>query len=105
MYNREIAMDPNNADGYYGLGNVYAKLKMNDRARENYFKSVEVNPGYVDGWVNLAVLSFLEKNYEEAVKYYEKALSLGYQPPAEFIKALEQYRKGKQLAPVIVYLN
>lgn len=93
FYQKSITEDPENAESYYNLGNVYAALRDYSQAVNSYLKTVEKNPNHVNAWVNLSVLAFQEQNFSEAVKYYDEAVLLGYVPPPEFAAAMEKYKE------------
>ncbi len=60
--------DPNNASLYYVEGDAYKKLGDFDKALELYAKSSEVDPNYLYGVLNTAILY-----YDRAVEIQEKA--------------------------------
>jgi tetratricopeptide (TPR) repeat protein len=92
-YEKAIDTNPKNAEAYYNLGNVYATLKQNGEAIALYLKTVGLNPRHQDAFVNLSILSFKSRNFAGAIHYLEQAQALGYNPPAEYLKTLEPYRK------------
>lgn len=92
-YEKAIDASPKNAEAYYNLGNVYADLKQNGEAIALYLKTVGLNPRHQDAFVNLSILSFKSRDFAGAIHYLEQAQSLGYNPPAEYLKTLEPYRK------------
>ena len=92
-YEKAIDASPKNAEAYYNLGNVYADLKQNGEAIALYLKTVGLNPRHQDAFVNLSILSFKSRNFAGAIHYLEQARALGYNPPAEYLKTLEPYRK------------
>lgn len=92
-YEKAIDASPKNAEAYYNLGNVYATLKQNGEAIALYLKTVGLNPRHQDAFVNLSILSFKSRNFAGAIHYLEQARALGYNPPAEYLKTLEPYRK------------
>lgn len=91
-YEKFVAGEPANPDGHYNLANVCARLKKNDRAMDHYLKAVELKSDYLDAWVNLSLLSYVEKDFKNALKYFEEARLLGYVPPPEFAAAIEKYK-------------
>ena len=92
-YEKAIDASPKNAEAYYNLGNVYASLGQNGEAIALYLKTVGINPRHQDAFVNLSILSFKSRNFAGAIHYLEQARALGYNPPAEYLKTLEPYRK------------
>jgi len=92
-YEKAIDTTPKNAEAYYNLGNVYADLGQSAEAIAVYLKTVAINPHHQDAFVNLSILSFKSRNFAGAIHYLEQAQNLGYNPPAEYLKTLEPYRK------------
>jgi len=92
-YEKTVEVTPKNAEGYYNLGNVYASLGQNGEAIASYLKTVAINPRHQDAYVNLSILSFKSHDFQGAIHYLEQAKTLGYNPPAEYLKTLEPYRK------------
>lgn len=92
-YEKAVEVAPKNAEAYYNLGNVYASLGQNGEAIASYLKTVAINPRHQDAFVNLSILSFKSRDFQGAIHYLEQAQTLGYNPPAEYLKTLEPYRK------------
>jgi len=92
-YEKAVELAPRNAEAYYNLGNVYASLRQNGEAIASYLKTVGINPRHQDAFVNLSILSFKSGDFQGAIHYLEDARTLGYNPPAEYLKTLEPYRK------------
>ncbi|MBI5416134.1 MAG: tetratricopeptide repeat protein [Candidatus Omnitrophica bacterium] len=93
LYRQSIVHDPAGAQGYYNLGNVYVKLDMVAEALKAYLKAVELKPENVDALFNLSILSFRQWNFADAVKYCDKAVSLGYDAPRQYLDTLAPYRQ------------
>ena len=51
-----IAQDPNNANLYFNLGVVNADLGDTAAAREYYEKSIEIDPTFESGYLNLVAV-------------------------------------------------
>jgi len=92
-YERAVQADSRHAEAYYNMGNVYARMRQNDQAISFYLRAVEINPNHMDAWVNLSILSFRQKDYAAAIKYFDEARLLGYDPPLEYSRVLEKYRR------------
>ncbi len=92
-YEKAVEVAPKNAEAYYNLGNVYASLGQNGEAIASYLKTVAINPRHQNAFVNLSILSFKSRDFQGAIHYLEEAQTLGYNPPAEYLKTLEPYRK------------
>ena len=92
-YEKAVEVAPKNAEAYYNLGNTYASLGQNAEAIASYLKTVGINPHHQDAFVNLSILSFKSRDFQGAIHYLEDAKALGYNPPVEYLKTLEPYRK------------
>ena len=93
LYQKSVTNDPANAEGYYNLGNIYAKLNKSAEAISAYLKAVDQDPGHVNALVNLSILSFQKGDFENAVKYCDEAVALGYDAPRQYLDTLAPYRK------------
>lgn len=77
LWQADIRVSPNeNAYAYFALGNAYNDQKMYQRARDAYTTSVQINPGFAVGWASLGRTSADMGEVEQAIAYYNKALSL-----------------------------
>jgi len=92
-YEKAVELAPKNAEAYYNLGNVYANLGQNGEAIAAYLKTVGINSRHQDAFVNLSILSFKARDFQGAIHYLEQAKTLGYNPPSEYLKTLEPYKK------------
>lgn len=75
-YYEALRFDPNRADAYNNLGNIYLKRKNFTDAENCYRQALRIVPNYAEAWSNLGVL--LEKrNYKnDAIVCFETALDL-----------------------------
>jgi tetratricopeptide (TPR) repeat protein len=66
------------SDAYYNLANVYFSLGKSDQSIKNWLKSLELQDGAnrVDVYCNLASAYALTRDFEKAIEFYKKALSL-----------------------------
>lgn len=60
---------------YSCIGNCYLKMEDYDNSIEYQLRSLEANPEYFDGWVNLGVAYRKSGNNEKALTCYEVALN------------------------------
>ncbi len=93
FYQKAVYLNPKNAQIHYNSGNAYTKLKMEDKAVSSYLQAVQMDPKHMDAWVNLSIISFKKKDFANAVKYCDEAILLGYDAPADYLKALAPYRR------------
>ena len=77
-------MNPNDVAFYINRGNRYDEIGETQKAINDYKKSLELNPNYSEGLNNLAIMYCKERDYNTALKYFEKALYLN--PDDQIIK-------------------
>lgn len=72
--------NPNPYDGesYYNLGWALSMQNKNDEAFDAFYKSVWNDAWQHAGYLNLARIATLKKNYEEALDFIEKSLVKNY---------------------------
>jgi tetratricopeptide (TPR) repeat protein len=73
-YLKAIALDSNNLDATYNLGNLYEELQNFDDARKYYI--IAAKGGFPDAYNNLARLYILQNKYSEAVLLLKDGLAL-----------------------------
>ncbi|CAL8470599.1 g10141 [Coccomyxa elongata] len=73
------------AQVHNALGFAYFNMQRTELAVKNYRKAVELQPGYVTAWNNLGDAHEKAKDWEEALKAYEEALS--YSPANKVAKS------------------
>ncbi|MEM2900228.1 MAG: tetratricopeptide repeat protein, partial [Thermoplasmata archaeon] len=98
------AVSPENAEGYYRLGNeVYEKEKFEEAA--NYFrKAVELNPKHERAWHHLALALACIEKYSEALDAINHAIDLSPSlPEARYIKGLVLEYLGRYTESKIAY--
>ncbi|NEQ10634.1 MAG: tetratricopeptide repeat protein [Moorea sp. SIO4E2] len=71
-YLRAIALNPDNVDAHYNLGNLYEDLQQFDKARTEYLLAVKGD--VPEAYNNLARLLIKKKEYPEAVALLNKGL-------------------------------
>ena len=90
-----LEITPENADGYYGLGMVYMKLRDKQKSAYYLSKALEYAPRYTDAIIALAELNYDFKNYSDAISYCNEGLALS---PATgklyMIRGLSHYNMG-----------
>jgi Tfp pilus assembly protein PilF len=73
-YLKAIALNSNNLDATYNLGNLYEELQNFDNARKYYI--ITAKGGVPDAYNNLARLYILENKYSEAILLLKDSLAL-----------------------------
>ncbi len=110
-YQKAIEHKPNNAKAYSNMGIIYfeksqiAEQQGNlgqaqnflNQAKQVYEKAVSFDPRYVDGLMNLGVVNAMQKNFPQAIKYFEEGIK--YSTDSKKIETLKGYlnsaRQGK----------
>ena len=95
-YQQSIALNPKDPELHYKLADVYARLGLISKAKQHYLEAIALNPKHMDAMVNLSLLSYLEKNFDDAVKYCDDAMKLGYNPPEDYLESLKKYRQKEK---------
>ncbi len=88
-YQKALALDPKNVDIRVDMGTCLRESGKPDMAVKEYKKALESNPNHINANKNMAVvLAYDLKDSKQALKYFEKALSLAPNAPdAGAIKA------------------
>ena len=55
-FNKAIALDPFNADAFYGRGNAYTNLQHYQEALRDYKKALSINPNLKSAQENIDML-------------------------------------------------
>jgi tetratricopeptide (TPR) repeat protein len=73
---RKVAeLTPDNARAFNNLGGTYLAMERVDEAMNAYNRSLEIQPNHL-ALTNLGTLHYYQKNYTEAIHFYEQALEL-----------------------------
>lgn len=75
------------AETIYFVGFAYSKLKLMDRARNAFERSLSINPEFVPSLNGLAEIAFLEENFKESLELYSRSLSVDQEQPETWIQA------------------
>jgi len=88
-YQKALVLDPKNLDVRVDLGTCLRESGKPDQAVKEYKKALEANPNHVNANKNMAVVLENDlRDNKQALKYFEKALSLAPNAPdAPVIKA------------------
>lgn len=68
-----VVITPNQITAAYNLGLIFESLSRWGKAKMVYRSIVKVVPGYIDGWLRLAVLARDSSQVELAKKYFSEA--------------------------------
>jgi len=103
--------DPDNAGINYGLGYALYQQKDYQTATGYFDRAIKLDPGLAEAWNNRAVIyHFVERDYEEARRYYEKAVILAEKAGNQKVKDIAQKNlahlpKKKKITPVTEALS
>lgn len=75
-WERRVQEEPDSAVAHYNLGLAYAALGRMTSAEKAYRRAVELDPGLLEGWVNLAGTLLLQWRFEESLEASRKAVAL-----------------------------
>ncbi|MFA5060514.1 MAG: tetratricopeptide repeat protein [Candidatus Omnitrophota bacterium] len=89
-YKKTTEIDPAHAEAYYNLGNLYVHLGMTETAVKNYEKAIEVSPEHLNALINLSIVYSQEGEFARSLEYCKRAMALGYEPEAEFLRILKE---------------
>jgi tetratricopeptide (TPR) repeat protein len=81
LFTRAVQVTSNNYLAYNNLGFYQSGKAKREQAKENYRKSIAINPTYEDALNNLGFALAGEGKYSEAIPYYEAALRVSPNQP------------------------
>ena len=88
-YTKIIELDAEHYRAWYNLGISYFRLKKTRKSIEAYEQALKINPDYEYIYYNIGLLyEILNEDFESAIRYYEKAISLN----ENFMYALQALR-------------
>ena len=76
LWQELVEYSPMNAVAHINLGNQLNKIGLLDRAIIEYKIAERLNPGFPEVYNLLGLTVGEEGHYEEAIKYFEKAISI-----------------------------
>lgn len=89
---RSLQQSPDNPSVILNYGVIQAKMGNLSKAEESFRKVLSVNPENKTALYNLALLKEKKRQYEEALKLYEKLYQLGDPQAAEAIQRIRSYK-------------
>lgn len=122
IFSKDIHNLPQNARAHFNLGREYAMTAQNEtikdnnlviKAKDELHKSIDIDPKFYDALFLLAIVNANERNYEEAIMYYQKAIAnkpqqidpkisietayinigINYEKLGRYEEAIENYKK------------
>ena len=73
-----MAIRPHNPVIYYNLGNAYDKNESIANAITAYQKTIDIDPSYIDAYVNLGALLAQQGRFEEAREIWRRGLKINH---------------------------
>jgi tetratricopeptide (TPR) repeat protein len=87
-----LALEANSAELHNELGLCQVQLKEFDQAAQAFKAAVDHAPDYEPGWQNLGAILYRQRNYDQAIDCFSKALQLNGKPAAdELISIADAY--------------
>ena len=71
-----LIIDPNNYENYYIKGIIYKRLGKFELSKENYLKSIELNPDHHLSYNEIGYLFYLNKDFKNAYFYMDKSIAI-----------------------------
>ncbi|MEP7164484.1 MAG: tetratricopeptide repeat protein [Ferruginibacter sp.] len=87
LYKLAIAEDPDFIDAYDNLGLAFRQLDLGDSAEHYYLISLQKYPNGYTANQNLAIVEELRNNFEKALSYYKKLITLEAENPEGYYGA------------------
>ncbi|TKJ29361.1 hypothetical protein CEE39_09230 [bacterium (candidate division B38) B3_B38] len=119
-FNRALQLNPNFTDVHNNLGMVYSEMGDIDRARREFQEVIRAKAYATPevAYFNLGKLSLTEKNYEEAIFFFQKALESNpklpkvherrgftYELMGKLEEAEKEYQEALKLEPKMIEAN
>jgi len=73
---REVAANPNNAEAWAQLGNIWFDTNKYDKAIEAYEKSLAIKPDNPDVWTDLGVMYRRTGKPDKAIECFDRAIAI-----------------------------
>ena len=75
-FQKEVAIDPNNAPAHYILGELAGRASNWDEAITQFTETTKLDPSFAEAYVGLGLALISVKQYEEALPPLKKAVAL-----------------------------
>ena len=83
-YNLALKLNSNSSMTYFNRGLLYAQQGIFEDAVKDFYKTIEIDPMFGEAYRNLAVIQFITENYEQALKSFNKYLTLTEDEQAKY---------------------
>ena len=91
MFEESITINDQNPMVYCHLGFNHLFLNESDIAIEHFKRSIEIAPGFIGGYQNLAGLYYQDSHFELAAQYAEQAIQCDVSLVSTYITAISAY--------------
>lgn len=81
MLDKSLKIDPMNKEAYILKGICCAELEKYDEAKLNFKNALKIDKAFGDAYFQLGNIAFLENDDSQGMKYYNEAVSYGYDRP------------------------
>ena len=96
IYRELTEKEPENTNGYIGLGSALTAQDRFEEALEAYTDAIEISPNAVEALIGLGSASYMLADYQNASSYYTKALEHdGENPNAHWGLAITLVQMGQ----------
>lgn len=96
-YIKIIDINPEDARGYSGMGNVFLHRKNFDTARKYFLKAIEADPVCMEAFFNIAFIYFKQDNYSNAIYYLNRAKDIDpFYSKIYYLSGLTYKKEGKE---------
>lgn len=90
---RELALNPRDAESLYQLGEIAWRRGEEDRAMERYARAVELRPGFAEGLIGLGKALIARGAFDRAAGKLEEAVRLAPDNEAARYRLAQAYRQ------------
>jgi tetratricopeptide (TPR) repeat protein len=96
-FGKAVAIYPQYAGAWLGLGKVQWQLGRKDEAGASFHKSMDLDPKLVGSWQELGFLACDDARWEDAVRYLDQAVRLDPidSPVSWYFSAVANYNLGR----------
>lgn len=101
LFKKEVELNPNFPQAYYGIGLFYENIQQNDKALENFKKAIDLDPNFANALHRYgSIYAHYTKDYKTGLIYLDKAVKLNpnfsstYLAKVAIYKETGEYEKG-----------
>lgn len=100
-----VQSDAKDFEAWTEFGTLHSKLKDDNEAEKDYLRALEQKPSFILALINLGKLRLAQKNYQGAIEFLGKAVTL--QPPSAEANYFlgEAYLNVKKGSKAVDYMN